>query len=266
MKGYLEKYCVTSVIKMKINQKQLTSQLILLFFMILGCQNLDKSDSENLIQATKKEEISNLDTSFISIDSVDFNTYPEMLELRAWVNDTITKSNWKIEYLVKQDFKINKDIYIRVSKGKFESIYKGEHLLEFRKYFIPVYLCETEDEIIMKHGCATDCAAITLISKQDSTLIETFEHVADFNEERNILIHLTDETYDNESEMFQIAVINLKSNKRSKLTLESICTAPYKPSCIDTIIYKVDEVEIVTSLRESIEEEEYSKRRNVVKI
>lgn len=246
--------------------KQLIYQLFFLIFVILGCQNIDKSKPESTIQDVEELEISNQDGSLISVDSIDFEMYPDLFDLRTCIKDTITTSNWNIEYFVKNDSTIDKDIYIKISKNKFENIYKGESLLEFRRYFIPTYLSETEDEMILEHGCATDCSAITLISKKDTNLSEVFTHVIDFNEERKILIHITDSTYTNEAEMFQLEAINLNSDKRSNLTLRNICTDVYKASCIDTIIYKTDEIEIITLLRESMEESESTKKRNLIKI
>jgi len=176
-----------------------------------SCQRSDKSNKNSIKTELEVIEINSSKGQFISIDSVNFEKYPHMQELKAWVKNTTTKSNWRIEYLVKTDSTIDKDIYIRISNSNFENIFKGEHLLEFRRYFIPTYLSETEKDIVFEHGCATDCSALTLISKNDSTLVERYSHVIDFNEERKILLHISDSTYSYEDKMFQIESVDLKS-------------------------------------------------------
>lgn len=231
----------------------------LIIFTTISCVSKDKFN-------TKHKDLSRKE-KFISIDSINFEKHQNLSDLRAWLNDTITETNWKIEYLVKNDSTIDKDIYIKVSKNKFKNTFKGTKLLEYRRYFIPTLFYETQNEIIFKHGCATECSALTLISKQNTEKMEEYINVVDFNKDQNILIYLTDSTFTNEDKMFQLEIINLNTRKKSRLTLKNICTPVLKTSCIDTIIYKPSgRIEIITSLRENFNEVKNIKKTNLIKI
>ena len=238
----------------------------ILCFVLFGTISSNTQKNQSLEDEELKNRLSNFDNELVSIDSIDFSKYENLSDLRAWLIDTLTPLKWKIKYYVKNDETINQDIYIKISKKGFENIYKGEHLLEYRRYFIPTFLSETDDAIIMEHGCATDCAAITLISKNEVNDIETYVHILDFNEERNLLLYFTDSTYRHENKMLQIEFIDLEKNKKSTFSLQSICSAVYKPSCIDTIIYNKHDIEIVTSLRESLDDIEAIQKRHLIKI
>ncbi len=216
-----------------------------------------------LIKPEIKKSI-NLDGKLIAIDSIDFEVYPGLMDLEAWVKDTITPLGWKIEYLVKRDSTIEEDIYIRVSKGAFDNLFYGKRLLTYRRYFIPLFIAETKDNIITTHGCATDCSAITLISKTEKGSIQTYRHVVDFNEKHKTLVYISDSTYKYEYDIFHVGIVDIERDKSKDLILNNICTAVYKPYCIDTIIYRNAEVKIVTSLRKSMEYSEYSKSTHTI--
>lgn len=230
-----------------------------------SCQSTHQSGTKNTSEQPIVQAGSDWTRDFISIDSINPNRYPDIFfGARYRTRDTITPSNWKVEYKVKNDSTIDQDIYIRISKGQFENIYKGKHVLKYRTYFIPRYLSETDDVILMEHGCATDCSAITLISKQVANRSKEYRNVVSFNEERGILIYLTDSTYTSRDKVFQIGIVNLNTQNQTNLTLNNRCTPIHKPSCIDTIIYREKEVEIVTLLQEDFEHVESSKKVHVV--
>ncbi|MGH1336395.1 MAG: hypothetical protein ACRBFS_09730 [Aureispira sp.] len=191
---------------------------------------------------------------FIAVDSIGFEKSSYLHEKVHWlINHTkSTPTNWKIDYWVKKDSTIGQDIYIRVAKNNSEKMYRGAQLLNYRHYFTPIYLAETTDQIILQHGCATDCSAITILPKTPMVSPTEYRNLVHIDTQKKWLICVTDSSYQFEYQLFQLKIVNLESNQSTLFTLPCICTNPYKPSCVLRVTYKKDYIELVTSLRKSM--------------
>jgi len=207
-----------------------------------------------------------IDSTLISIDSIDFEKYPDHQDLRAWINDTILLSGWKISYLVKNDSTMQSDVYIAWQKDSLSYIYFGEQLLEFRRYFIPTFEFENDKYLFMDYGCSTYCSANMAISKEDPSNFEAFYHVVNFNKEKTIISYLTEITYTRQDTIYEIKAVDFNKEKKGILSLPRICSSPYKPNCIDTFIYHNETIEIRTELRKSFEDTVYYKETNLLEM
>lgn len=185
-------------------------------------------------------------------------------DLEIWIKDTITKAGYEIKYLVRDDSTKYNDIYIQCSKGNLSGTFHGENLLQYRRYFIPTFIGETDKHIYFSHGCATDCSALLVFSKDTLSNFKEFFNVVDFNIEFGQVLYVTDSTYENENKIYDLALVDLKKDKIHKITYNNLCGAVYKPTCIDTVIFNKSQVTIKTTLRKSIEtEKEITQTRNI---
>jgi hypothetical protein len=217
---------------------------------------------------TKNEETTSIKnhplTRAVDLIKIDFGD-TIYHDLQAYVSDTITNDGWTIKYLVKDDSTKYSDIYIQCSKGNLSGIFHGKDLLQFRRYFIPIFTGETDAFIYFTHGCATDCSALLVFSKDSTSRFKDFVHIVDYNTKFNQVLYVTDYCYENESNIYDIALIELDSDKLHKITYNNVCGDVHKPSCVDTVIFDKNQVTINTTLRKSIESElEIKQSRTIV--
>ena len=223
--------------------------LIIISFVFISCET------------DKKNTNKNYSNEFISVS----NDKIIQKEIKHYAKDTVLSSGWNIHYFLKNNERKEKDLYIKISNEHFVNTFLAENVLEYRRYFTPTFLTETNDNVIFKYGCATDCGAILLMSKNELKNKE-YLHIVEFNKKRKILTYITDNTYKNEDNLFEIGIVNFKNKIEKTLKLNKMTSAVYKPSAIDTIIYKENEIIIVTNLRENITVNEPTKKKSVIKI
>ena len=156
------------------------------------------------------------------------------------------------------------DIYIQCSKGNQSGIFRGGNLLQYRRYFIPTFIGETDKYIYFLHGCAIECSALLVFPKDRLSNFKEFFRVVDYNIEFGQVLYVTDSTYENENKIYDMALVDLKKDKIHKITYNNLYGAVYKPICIDTVIFNNSHVTIKTTLRKSIEtEQEITQTRNI---
>jgi len=171
------------------------------------------------------------------------------IDLQSSTIDTTTNDGWNIKYFVKDDSTKYYDIYIECSKGKYKGLFYGPKLLQYRRYFIPSYIGETDSHIYFWHGCATDCSAILTFSKDSLCQFNDFENVVDYNIKLGQILFVAESTYENDESSFELALVDLKREKIHKIKYENaVCMNVYKPACIDTIIFSNNQVTITTTL------------------
>jgi hypothetical protein len=187
-------------------------------------------------------------------------------DLRIWIKDTITRDGYEIKYLVRDDSTKYNDIYIECRKGNVSGLFHGENLLQYRRYFIPTFIGETDKHIYFSHSCATDCSAILVFSKDALSNFKEFFHVVDFNIEFEQVLFVTDSTYENENKIYDLALVDLNKDKTHKITYNNLCGAVYKPTCIDTVIFNKSQVTIKTTLRKSMESEQEITQTRKIKL
>ena len=239
--------------------KQILTYLILIILTVIfvSCQQYN-----NKRNATTNRQLIEPTGELIAINFQDSN----YLDLLMYANDTVTKDGWSIKYLVKDDSTRYDDIYIQCSKANWTGIFHGENFLQYRRYFIPEFERETNSYIYFTYGCATDCAAILSFSKDSTSRFTDYNCVVDYNLDFEQILYVTDRCYENEDKIYELALVDLKNNKSHNITYNNICSAVYKPSCIDTVIFGKKQVIIKTSLRKSIEYEDYTTETRIINL
>lgn len=177
---------------------------------------------------------------------VNFND-SNYLDLSSYAVDTVTQDGWVIKYLVKEDSTKYYDIYIQWSKGTVSGIFKAESVLQFRRYFIPQYTGENEKYLFFWHGCATDCQAVLTLRK-DTAVSNDYTRVIDYSIPYGQVAYVTDKGAE-DNKPFQISVVELLKNKEHVVQFKNLCMyAAHKESCIDTIIFKREQVIVKATL------------------
>ena len=231
------------------------SRILLLIFIIIGFFILPN------IQKNNSEEHTDKDT-LLSIDYSNEN----YSDLAAWINDTITPSGWKISYLVKDDSTKYTDLYLQWQKDDKKAIIKLESLLEFRRYFIPVFNAENDETIFLTHGCGTYCPAILTLNKNKPLKSTDYLEIVDYNIDLDVIVYITEGSWKFEQDSFSISVADLKNNKDYVETYDNICLDSYKINAIDTIIFENNEISITTTLLEKKYREELITETRTIKL
>jgi hypothetical protein len=217
---------------------------------------------------TITKETSKLDTpksetgKLIPINFSDTN----YLDLKLYAMDTTTKEGWSIKYFVKDDSTRYKDLYIICSKGHIKAIHRAENVLEFRRYFIPEFEGETKTNIYFTHGCATDCSALLVFDKDSTAQFTDYLEVVKYDMQLGQVLYVTDTTYQNEEEIYELGLSDISRHKIHKLTFHGICDNVYKPACVDTVMFSKNQVSVIVSLRKSIESVDQAKQTKTVRL
>lgn len=170
------------------------------------------------------------------------------IDLQSSTIDTVTTDKWHIKYLIKDDTTRYNDIYIECSKGKYKGLFCGTNLLQFRRYFIPWYIGETETHILFLHGCATDCSAILTCSKDSFCKFCDYRNVVDYSVKYGLILYVPDNAYENVETSYELALVDLRKDSIHKIVYKNICMSVYKPDGVDTVIFSADRVIIKTTL------------------
>jgi hypothetical protein len=199
---------------------------------------------DNLAKPKKSgESPSGYSGRLISIDITDSH----FIDIGSYTTDTITPDGWSVKYYVKDDSTKYDDVYIEWSKGNVRGVYKGESLLQFRRYFIPQYKGENAKNLFFWHGCATDCQAVLTLNK-DSAIEKDYTSVIDYNIQNGQIVYVSDYSFENEPS-FQLTVADLMRDKEHSVRFKNLCmTAANKSSCVDTIIFRKDKVLLKATL------------------
>jgi hypothetical protein len=195
---------------------------------------------------------------------IDFQS-PNYSDLSLYAKDTITKDGWDIRYFVKDDSTRHNDIYLQCSKENLREIFYGEELLQFRRYFIPVFAGETNSYIFFTHGCATDCSAVLVFSKESAKFTD-YQSVVDYNLELEQILYIMDSSYGYEEKIYELALVDLKNNKTHRISYNNICMDVFKQNCIDTVIFDKKQVIVKTTLQESFGCEKKISQMRIIKL
>lgn len=255
--GILRKLCLKRIKNDMIRQSTIIILTIVSTILLIACGQKNKqenvtSNNQVLKQSGKLAEINFSDTNYT--------------DLKIWINDTITSEGYEIKYLVREDSTKYNGIYIECRKGNASGLFHGINLLEYRRYFIPKFIGETDKHIYFSHGCATGCSALLVFPKDTLSNFKEFFHVVDYNKEFGQVLYVTDSTYENDNKIYDLALVDLNKNKTHKITYNNICGAIYKPTCIDTVIFSKRQVTIKTVLRKSIQTEQEITQTKIIKL
>jgi len=217
---------------------------------------------------TKKNDISKLNPTttvtgkLIPINFSDTN----YIEVGVYAKDTTTDDGWSIQYLVKDDSTRYIDLYITCSKGNVKAIHRAKGVLEMRRYFIPEFEAETKTNIYFTHGCATDCAALLVFDKDTSAQFSDYEAIVEYDIPLGQVLYVSDRTYQNEENIYELVLVEIKRRKIHKLAFDGICDGAYKPACVDTVMFSKNKVSVTVSLRKSIEDMEATRQIKAVSL
>jgi hypothetical protein len=145
---------------------------ILMIFSLFFCSQKKK---ENSPDAESIQYLGN--DKLLPINFKDTN----YVDLILYAKDTITNDGWRIRYLVKDDNSKYNDLYIECSKGNCKAVFYGDGILQFRRYFIPEYVGETENFLFFTHACATDCLALLVMEKDNAPTLIDYQRVCEYN-------------------------------------------------------------------------------------
>ena len=179
--------------------------------------------------------------------------------------DTITSNGWLIQYLVKDDSTRYNDVYLKCQKGNIQGVFLIADMLQLRSYFLPMFETETDSQIYFRHGCATDCAAILVFNKVSKAEFTDYEEIVRSNIPLGQILYVTDTTYQNATDIYELALVDVAKHKTRKLTFHGICDGVYKPACVDTVLFSKNKVSVTVSLRNSFEDDKPTKQTKTVR-
>ena len=156
--------------------------------------------------------------------------------------DEMTDGGWNIQYLIKDDSTLLKDIYIKVAKGDYSRLMWCPDVLEFRSSFLPHYSGETDRYLLFEHWCATDCQALTLVPKDAGGTVYSFESVLEYDDKNGIVAYVDEESYNGDD--FIISVFKFDTGETKSVIFKSKCFSASLGSCIDSISFGKDKVRI----------------------
>lgn len=162
-------------------------------------------------------------------------------EYASLTKDITTPKGWEIKYFVKNDSTKDRDIYISCEKNGVKTLYFYPKVLTFRTYFLPTFSQETEEYIYFEYGCATDCGAVLVFSKKDYTF-SSFSRIIETDLKLDLLVLMTNNTYQRETELFEFEVVDLARNNNYLVSFDMICRGIYKQNCIKEVIFSKNEI------------------------
>jgi hypothetical protein len=215
-----------------------------IIFIIIGAISVACGTKNGNQEAPGENKVDSCTGKLVQIDYSDTNYY----DLRSYIKDTITPGGWKIRYLVKDDSTKYKDIYIECSKDSMKGIFYGSDLLQFKRYFIPVFAGETKSHLFLRPGCATDCSAVLTFSKDSTGQFNDYQNVIDYNINLGQILFVTDSCYENEDKIFELGFVDLNRSVTRKITFNQVCMNVFKPGCVDTVIFSKKQLIIKATL------------------
>jgi hypothetical protein len=181
--------------------------------------------------------------TFVSINARDSNYSYDLSDIK----DTVTKSGWSIQYLVKDDSTKYNDVYIRCTKGHEAGIFYGGDLLQFRAGFVPSFIYETGQLLFFWRRCATSCEALLVFNKDSNTFVD-YPNVAAHNFNFQQILYVPDSYYEIETKDFKIRLADLERKKEYEITFDGEPFTAQIESSVDTVIFGKDEVRVKATI------------------
>ena len=147
----------------------------------------------------------------------DILTFSRINEDTYWIPvDTITKNKNFIKYLKTQDSCCSDNLYINWGNDSVNRIFIAQNVLQYRSYFTPELVAETNDYLILEHGCATDCSAVLFLPLNNYEKPNDVTDIISYSRKNFTVIKgLENNTGENEHEF--IEAINVKTNKTKRI-------------------------------------------------
>lgn len=209
------------------------SACIIFLVLIIGCDEL-KGISSGKLSSDKNHDTGDL----IPLNLKDTLYY----DAAMFARDTVTADGWKIKYFVKNDTTRYTDIYIQWEKDGIKRISNCGNVLEMRSYFIPTFFKDNPTHIFFLHGCATDCAAVLALPKNDRDAVEDFNFILDYNINKGQIVYINKESFS--SDTLSINATDLKKRVTKSILFKNRCSMIMGNSCIDNVIFKHNRITI----------------------
>jgi hypothetical protein len=222
---------------------------MILFILGFGCRH---ADSKKKITSNVEIRDSLIIPQDIKTFSRDSNTY--------WIpQDTVTKNRNFIKYLKTQNLCCRDNIYLNWGNDSVNRIFIVQSVLQLRTYFTPEFVAETNDYLILEHGCATDCRAVLFLPLNNSEKPHDIIDIVKFNKKNYTLVKGIEDNDDvNEHEF--IEAINVKTNLKKRIIFKHSGLAARWTFLIDSCNISDKEIYIKANLHDR------QKNKNVVEI
>lgn len=206
--------------------------ILLLIFLTVSCNNTE----EKKLVITKKGN-----PKYGALIPYKEKDDPEPHHTRD-IKDTLTLDGWKIEYLVKNDSTMHKDLYIQWSKSNSKKTYRGHNILQLQSYFTPVFKQETKDYIFMQFEVRGGDGL--LILPKDKTSPElTFTYVIGYSAKYGQVAYIPETSYSNDH--LDVEAYDLKTGKTKSVRFNKPCSVLPENICLLETTFDGKQIKIV---------------------
>ena len=186
--------------------------LLIILICGFGCKH---ADSE------KKLETPQFQSHDLLIIPNDLSTFERNTDSTYGVPiDTTTKNNNFIKYLKSNNPCCSDNIYIKWGNDTVNRTFIAQNVLQYRSYFIPEIAAETNDYLILEHGCSTDCSAVLFLPLNNFEEAHDVISIIEYSK-KNYTVVKSIENNDAENEHEFLEAINVKSNKTKRIIFKN---------------------------------------------
>jgi hypothetical protein len=198
------------------------SIIIALILSLIGCNQSEiKTKSSHYIGTLKLMPININDSIFKG--------------RQVWFKDTLLKSGWNIQYLVKDDSRKYKDLYIQWTKDSKKGLVRFESVLELNGVSIPTFEGENDKNIFMIHACSSTCRALLILRKDSIPSYTDYLDIVDYSLKFGQILYITNKT--NDDSLLQVSLVDLNKKQEYIIDFKYKCSGVFKSSYIDTVIF-----------------------------
>ena len=180
---------------------------------------------------------------------------------QVWIKDTLLKSGWYIQYLVKDDFSKYKDLYVQWTKDSKKGLVRFESVLESNGVSIPTFEGENDKNIFMTHACSSTCSALLILRKDSIPSYIDYHDIVNYSLKYGQILYVTDKT--NDDSLYQISLVDLFKNQEHILDFKYKCSGVFKASYIDTVIFGLKRTIIKATFDDESGEHKIKEQREI---
>lgn len=216
---------------------------LLAILLFIGCDQ--STNRRNKISTSK----SNFGDSLTIPQSI--STFSRESENSFWIpKDTMTVHGNFLKYLITNDSCCLNNIYINWGNDSVNRIEIAQSIRQFRSYFTPSLVHETEDYLILEHGCSTECKAVLFLPLNTYEKIHHILNIVKYDPKTSIVIcGLLDNTFLSKHEF--VVAINIKTGNQKRITFKNSTTAANPILLIDSCNISDDEIYLKANLNDN---------------
>lgn len=172
-------------------------------------------------------------------------------DLASVIKESTTPSGWDINYFFKDDSTRYQDLYIGWSKGSRKGFYRQRGGIGAGKTNIPQYAGENDLGIFFTHGCGAGCKGLLVLSKDTMNGYNDYMHVVDFNPALGQILYVTNNTYQNAANLFELGLIDLNRKKQHTIAYKGIAGVADIEGVVKKTSFASNKITITTNLQKS---------------